>query len=536
MTDDARRRDDERALLIAMFRFGVIAPLVERTDFVPGERTQLVAQICKDTHYLPGSGPIPICARTVWAWLRDYRQGGIDELRPKVRKDRGTSRALPTAVVERAAALRRENPPRFTSTLIDILAREGTFPRDALHRATLDRQLARLGASRRQLRVLGERRTIKMRFERFGDLWVGDYHHGPVVLGPDGRPTTAKLGAFIDHTTRYPVADRYYLSEDLGTLRDTLLRAFFKWGLARVIYVDNGAVYKAEQLAYSLRRVQSALVHSRAYYSQGRGVIERWWQLATAFESEVAARDGLLTIHELNAMWEAWRELRYSAAVHSDLGITPNEAVKDVVPRTLDPEVARELFLVRAERKVHIKDSCISVEGRRFLCDSFLRGRKVQVRYDPNDLASVLIFADDQRVGRAFPQPINAKPEPHRDQPEQKPRSSVDYLALVREDYDRQLLAHARPLAYAQLALDAGFDRDAFAAVVLELGGLSLRAADRAELSRFWEAHGPLPEDLVRVAVAHAARLHGRGRHVRVYLNAVQSLVLAHWKNPRENS
>jgi len=73
-----------------------------------------------------------------------------------------------------------------------------------------------------------------MRFDSFGDLWIGDYHHGPKVLAPAGHATTAKLGAFIDHTTRYPVADRWYLAEDVATLRDTLLRALLTWGPPKV--------------------------------------------------------------------------------------------------------------------------------------------------------------------------------------------------------------------------------------------------------------------------------------------------------------
>ncbi len=115
--------------------------------------------------------------------------------------------------------------------MLDILVRENTLPVDkAPHSATLDRQLRHRGASRRQLQVLGEKRTCKLSFAAFGDLWVGDYHHGPKVLCPDGRVTVAKLGAFIDHTTRYPVADRWYTSEDLSTLRDTLLRALLRFG------------------------------------------------------------------------------------------------------------------------------------------------------------------------------------------------------------------------------------------------------------------------------------------------------------------
>ena len=59
------------------------------------------------------------------------------------------------------------------------------------------------------MRVLGPAPTIKMKVAGFGALWVGDYHHGPLVRGPGGRVCTAKLGAFLDHATRYPLADRY---------------------------------------------------------------------------------------------------------------------------------------------------------------------------------------------------------------------------------------------------------------------------------------------------------------------------------------
>jgi transposase InsO family protein len=419
--------------------------------------------------------------------------------------------------------------------LLDILKHEGKLEGEGPHRATLDRHLARRGASRRQMKVLGEKRTIKMRFDRFGDLWVGDYHHGPLVLAPDGRAVVAKLGGIIDHCTRYPVADRYYLSEDLLTLRDCSLRAFLRFGLPKRYYVDRGAVYRAEQLAWSLARVGSHLIHSRAYYSQGRGVIERWWQCADAFENEVRARDELLTIHELNCLWEAWRELRYCSQVHSDLGRTPNEAIAGLAFTPIDPAVADELFLVREDRTVHRKDGCVSVEGRRFLCDSHLRGQKVQVRYDPRDLSWVLIFQDGQRVQKALPQPINATPEPHPEEPV-KVQQSVDYLAMLREDFDRRLLMQARPLAYAELRTDPAFDANAFLGVLTGLAGLTPSPSEDKEARAFWDTFGPLPETLVRTAVEHAVRMHARGRHVRLYLNAIQTLVLAHWRNPKEPS
>jgi len=535
VTDEDHRRDDEEAMMLALFRYGVIAAVIEQDEWERGERSRVVREIASQTHHLPGKGPLRLSERTVYSWLRLYRSGGIEALRPCWRKDRGGGRVVDPVLLGRAVALRQENRDRNTKTVLDILRLEGSLDgKPTPHRSTLDRHLKKRGASRRQLHVLGNKRTIKMRFENFGDLWVGDYHHGPLILRPDGQPSAAKLGAFIDHTTRYPVADGYYLAENIASLRDCLLRALLRWGRFKKAYVDRGGVYRAEQLAYSLQRIGATLIHSRAYYSQGRGVIERWWHVANTFESEVRLRDELLTLHDLNRLWEAYRELRYCQEIHSEIGRTPNDAVAEIIPQPLDPEVIRELFLVRADRTVHKKDSCVAVEGRRFLVESYLRGQRVQVRFDPGDLRWVIIFHEGRRIQKAFPQPINAPPEPHPtpEQAGEQVRQSVDYLALLREDYDQKLIEHARPLAYTQLESEPSFGVEEFINVLTRLAGLKLNRSGRHEVCSFWETYGPLPESLVRIATEHAIRLHGRARHPRVYLHAIRTLVLAHWRGP----
>ena len=534
MTEKGGVRDDDKAHTEALFRYRVLASLSDEGEDAPLRAR--VAEAAAKTHSHPHRGEVKVSERTIWKWRARFRLGGIDALRDHERKDKGSVRALSIEALDRAEAVRRELPTRWTSTVLDILAREGTVPTsEPPHRATLDRHLRSRGASRRQLVVLGEKVTIKMRFEGFGDLWVGDFHDGPKVLAPDGRIVGAKLGAFIDHTTRYPVADRWYLAEDIGSLRDTMLRALLTWGRPSVAYTDRGACYRAEQLAYSLAAIGTRLVHSRPYYSQGRGVIERWWQLADAFQAEVEARDELLTIHEINRLWEAFRTLRYLEVPHSELGKTPAEAIAGVTSRPLDPGVVRELFLVRAVREVHKKDACVSVEGHRFLCDSTLRDRKVTVRYDPRDLSSVVIVVDDKRSQRAFPQPVGR----------QAPRSpaaaaparavpKTDYLAMLRADFDQRLADNARPTAYADLgAVDPGFDESRFLCLVADLTEARLRGAEADEVHAFWASFGPLPERLVRLALDHAVRLRGTGRHVRVYLAILRTFVLARIQSPK---
>ena len=525
-------RDDEAARAEALFRYRVIAPLLESSDTLP--LRVRVDGCAQQRHLHPRRGEIELSARTLWTWLSRFRAHGIDGLRPHHRADKGAVRAVSAEALDRAEALRRELPRRWTTTVLDILVREGSVT-EAPHRATLDRHLRSRGASRRQLRVLGEKRTIKMRFEEFGDLWVGDYHDGPKILAPDRRIVGAKLGAFIDHTSRYPVCDRWYLAEDIASLRDTMQRALLTWGPPRVAYTDRGACYRAEQLAYGLAVVGTRLVHSRPYYSQGRGVIERWWQLADAFQAEIEARDELVTLHELNRLWEAFRTLRYLEVPHSELGKTPAEAIAKVVPHPIDPGVARELFLVRADREVHKKDGCVSVEGKRFLCDSALRGRNVTVRYDPRDLTSVLILVDDKRTQRAFPQPIGRVDEPGLvPAPAPSTAPKTDYLAMLRADYDQRLVEHARPTAYFDLgALEPGFDESRFLTVVADLTCARVRGPEAGEVHAFWASFGPLPEKLVRLALDHAVRLRGTGRHVRVYLAILRTFVLTRMQSPK---
>lgn len=97
-------------MMLALFRYGVVAPLIEQERWAPGERTRVVRQIAACSHYLPGQGPIEVSERTVYAWLRLYRTGGIEALRPCWRKDRGQGRAVDDRLLSRAVALRRENP------------------------------------------------------------------------------------------------------------------------------------------------------------------------------------------------------------------------------------------------------------------------------------------------------------------------------------------------------------------------------------------------------------------------------------------
>jgi transposase InsO family protein len=516
----AHDRDDPEARRrqVALFRHAIIGEL--DIEALPrGERSARLAELAARTYQTPVGRARRFTARTLWAWWSAYRRDGLEGLRPRVRKDRGALKALRPEVLETAIALRQEVPSRSTTTLIDILQTARRIVPGQLRRSTLDRHLAAAGASRRRLKTLGDKRYIRLLFERPNQLWVGDYHEAPLLWDPDHeRFRTLHLCAVIDHYSKLVPHAEWYRTEQLATLEDTLKKAILKRGLPQAVYVDHGAAYRADQFAFACAHLGIRLRHSRPYVSEGRGAIERWNRtVAEQFEPEVRALR-LPDLREIQLRFEAWLEQRYHLTVHEATGQTPLDrfAQSDFTPRYPDPVVVAETFRVRGRRRVHAKTLTVEVDGVAFVVESPLRGRWVQVHYDPHDLSDVLIYQDGQRVQRALPQRPNEPPQPRPERPTVTP-PAFDYLGALRAEYDRRVVAEARRLTFADWTPTPTFTRPAFLALVAEYLGKALAPYERDALTMAYDTVGPFAEATTRLALEHALRVRGRGLHVSVY-------------------
>jgi putative transposase len=516
----ARDRDDPdaRRRQVALFRHAIIGEL--DIEALPrGERSARLAELAARTYQTPDGRARRFSVRTLWAWWSAYRRAGLDGLLPKVRTDHGQPKAVDRALLEAAIALRHEVPSRSTATLIHILQTAGRIVPGQLRRSTLDRHLAAVGMGRRRLRTLGDKRYIRLLFERPNQFWVGDYHEAPVLWDPaHQRFRTLHLGAVIDHYSKLVPHAAWYRSEQLATLEDTLKKAILKRGLPEALYVDHGAAYRADQFAFACAHLGIRLRHSKPYTSEGRGVIERWNRtVAEQFEPEIRALR-LPELREIQLRFEAWLEQRYHLTVHEATGQTPLDrfAQPDFTPRYPDPVVVAETFRVRVRRKVHAKTLTVEVDGVAFVVEPHLRGRWVQVHYDPHDLTDVLIYRDRQRVQRALPQRPNEPPQPRPARPTVTP-PAFDYLGALRAEYDRRVVAEARRLAFADWTPAPTFTRPAFLALLAEYLGKALAPYERDALTVAYDTVGPFAEATTRLALEHALRVRGRGLHVSVY-------------------
>ena len=128
---------DAKAEKLALFRYGLIAPLV--------------LEIAARQYDIPDSQRISVSVDTLLEWSLRYRRGGFDALAPKPRQDRGQSRAITPQLADLIERLKRENPHRTGMTLLRELALTSEQNEPGVSASTLYRFLKQRGLTERQL-------------------------------------------------------------------------------------------------------------------------------------------------------------------------------------------------------------------------------------------------------------------------------------------------------------------------------------------------------------------------------------------------
>ncbi len=229
MEEDFRER-------VALFRFGVITPLVRRA-LSRGEREQILRSISSAEWSIPGSERTHIGRSTVLKWLSRYRQSGerIESLKPGSRADKGSTRALDSETEAALVELKRTHTDVSLTVLIAMARERGIIGQKLpASRQSLYRLFTRHGLERSTPAAVDRRR---FETELPNDLWQSDCMHGPRVEVAGERRKTY-LFAVIDDHSRLIAHAEFYLRENIASLRDCLIRAMQKRGLPRKLYCD----------------------------------------------------------------------------------------------------------------------------------------------------------------------------------------------------------------------------------------------------------------------------------------------------------
>ena len=420
-------RDEE-----ALFRYGLIAAALDGR-ISNAERGVLVRALAMRLHAHPSGDLRQVGRSTLDDWIRAYRRGGFAALVPK---QRASVPRTPSALLDQAEALRRENPRRTCAQIARIIAtaNDGRSP----SQSTIERHLRRLGLSRAAL--LGEREAFG-RFEADApnELWVADCLHGPVICGK-----RAILIAVLDDHSRLVVAARFCQAESTVRLEAVLRDAFQARGLPSRLYADNGQIFTSRQLGRICAVMGIRLVHSAPRRPQGRGKIERFFRtLRDGLLVELEGASVSLGIEELERMLQAWIERVYHRRVHTETGVTPLARYGAFTPRRPTAQELREAFMWQEDRLV-TKTATVSLLGNRYEVHQALCGRRVQLRFDPYDLQQIEVYYAGQPFGEALAHQVARHVHPQAQEPADQPRpqSGIDYGRLLAAEHEREWLAH----------------------------------------------------------------------------------------------
>ncbi|HEX3541213.1 MAG TPA: DDE-type integrase/transposase/recombinase [Acidimicrobiales bacterium] len=432
----------DRATEVALFRYALIREAADPA-LSKAQRGRLVRDLAAGVHVGPGGVEVRVGRSTADQWIRAYRAGGFEGLKPKAR---AASLKVPAEILAMAEALKREAPQRTAAQISHIVAEAiGWAPNER----TIQRHFRREGLTRHCLSA------AKVAFGRFeasrpNELWVGDALHGPII----GRHK-AILFAFLDDHSRLVTGYRWVTAED--TVR---AEAALRWGLASrgvpgAVYLDNGSPFVSAQLLRACATLGIRLIHSRPGRPEGRGKIERFFRtVRDQFLVEVAQSD-IADVARLNQLFSAWVEAVYHQTTHSETKMTPlaryATAIKLAYPTA---EQLHEAFLWSETRTV-TKTATVSLFANTYEVDAALVGRRVELIFDPFDLTDIAVRWSGRPMGTAVAMIIGrhchpaARPEPGSQPP--PPATGIDYLHLVEARADAEL---GRRISYAGIDPD----------------------------------------------------------------------------------
>jgi transposase InsO family protein len=386
--------DNKKREEIALFRYGIIAPCIHES--VKSQMRYFRDMSLKEFD-LPYIGRRRYKVSAFKCWLRNYKIGGIDALKPRERLDKGKSRKIDPEVGEGIKKRVEKYPFLSCAAIYRLLISEGIIGPSDITEGTLRKYI-----SDNNLNLITTEPQPRKKFEKehINMLWISDFMHGPYIIS-GGKKRKVYLCCIIDDHSRVIVSGRFFLYENSISLEMVLKEGITRFGLPNVFYCDNGSVYSSSHLQLACARLGISLVHSRPYDSPSRGKIERLWRtIREKFLSLLRLQD-IVSIEELNRLFELWVDKEYNKGYHHGIDMRPMDKymadIKDTVVKRISQEEFDTAFLRTIKRMVK-NDSTISFEGIVYEVPTRFIGKFVEIRYPIDKSDSLTIYEDDKPV------------------------------------------------------------------------------------------------------------------------------------------
>ncbi len=523
-------RDSRQAKALA--RYEVISAYIAMEP-PRGQRRQLLEQLARKTWPGTEDQPLRVSAETIRSWVRSYRRHGLEGLEDKPHPKRG-SKALTAEQVELVCALKKEVPERSLDRLLAIIEEMGLVDKDTVRRSTLHRVLQAQGLSARRCRVPDSQDLDRFEAHTSNDLWQSDMLVGPWLQDPvqRGKLRRAYLYAFLDDHSRLLLHGRFSFKGDLPALELVFRRCLQKYGRPKRVYYDNGQVYRSGHMRHIVAElgIHGQIVFTKPYRPMGHGKIEAFNRYCRgAFIAELKASK-VKTLDELNEAFLAWVDLSYSQKIHTETGEEPRKRWRKDIEKVeyVDEEALRLAFLWKETRSPD-KAGLFSLFGTRYQAGASLANKRIEVRYDPEQLGDIELWYGGvfrERV-KPFEVQTHRRPKPKEDD---DPELSLGDPAETRADWLEHLVDKRKKQKFIEptpkeLVQQAGKKRAEQDQAVVDILAEKLNpdSFDEATVRDHLKRYGPFePQRVLALIELCFNEDDSKDRHVSHYLERIR--------------
>ncbi|SHH51080.1 Integrase core domain-containing protein [Desulforamulus hydrothermalis Lam5 = DSM 18033] len=93
----------------------------------------------------------------------------------------------------------------------------------------------------------------------------------------NGRKTKTFLFGFIDDCSRIVPFAQFTVSVKFDALKNVFKEALIRRGIPKIVYVDNGKIYRADTFHIACAGLGIVLTHTKPYDAASKGKIERFF-------------------------------------------------------------------------------------------------------------------------------------------------------------------------------------------------------------------------------------------------------------------
>ena len=253
--------DEEKRQAMALFRYGLIAPLVAET-YPQTSKEAYYRDVSSKEYTLPNGDTTTFNATTIKKWFIQYKKYGLEGITPSTRIDAGRSRKLEESVIDKIREYRTLMPYITARKIYDRLIEEGHINYTEVSIDTIYRYLRTNSAL-----TIAKPKEECLSFECLyaGDCWQAESSHGPTII-VDGKKVTTWLISFIDDASRL-ITHGEFLNRKLDNLKqiqERITTLFRDQRVTPVFWIDE-AQYLNQHILADLKLLMNFEMDSRNY-------------------------------------------------------------------------------------------------------------------------------------------------------------------------------------------------------------------------------------------------------------------------------